>query len=84
MIDALRRQFDLAWALADLHLNALTADDFGWEPADLVWTMRRGAHSTWTPDTDRTVADTALWLNVELAKNAAEIGQLRLLRAATR
>jgi hypothetical protein len=25
-----------------------------------------------------------LWLNVELAKNAAEIGQLRMLRAAIR
>ncbi|MBP2451581.1 hypothetical protein JOF57_001466 [Mycolicibacterium lutetiense] len=26
----------------------------------------------------------ALWLNVELTKNAAEIGQLRMLRAAIR
>ena len=28
------------------------------------------------------VADTVLWVTVELTKNAAEIGQLRLLRAA--
>jgi hypothetical protein len=27
------------------------------------------------------VADTTLWLHVELTKNAAEIGQLRMLRA---
>jgi hypothetical protein len=38
----------------------------------------------WGPDAERTVEDTVLWLNVELTKNAAEIGQLRLLRAARR
>ena len=36
----------------------------------------------WGEDAGRTVADTALWVTVELTKNAAEIGQLRLLRAA--
>jgi hypothetical protein len=29
----LRRQFDLAWSLLDLHLRALTDDDHLWEPA---------------------------------------------------
>ncbi len=167
MIDALRRQFDLAWALADLHLSALTPDDVLWEPAAVVWTMHRddaGAWSPdwaetepdplpvptvgwltwhilfwwtaaldelsgrparapgeirwpgpaeaipaigalhdrweqvlatltpddlaapcgfpWGPDAGRTVADTVLWLNVELTKNGSEIGQLRMLRAA--
>lgn len=160
-------QFDLAWALADLHLSALGDDDFLWEPAELVWTVRQDASGRWWPDwadtepdpipvptigwltwhiewwwsvtlahargvqppdrteiswpggpaavarirelaaqwrellgshavddlaqpsafpwgadAGRTVAHTALWLNFELAKNIAEIGQLRMLRAA--
>ncbi|TFV60660.1 DinB family protein [Mycobacterium sp. PS03-16] len=160
-------QFDLAWALADLHLSALVEDDFLWEPAALVWTVRPDAAGVWRPDwadtepdpipvptigwvtwhitwwwsvtvaylenrpppertdvtwpggaavvariralarewraliagltaadlalpsafpwgaeTGRTVADTVLWLTVELTKNAAELGQLRMLRAA--
>lgn len=168
MIDELRRQFDIAWALADLHLTALTADDFLWEPAPLVWTVHQDASGRWYPDwadsepdpipvptigwltwhmifwwstaladltvrvppqrteidwpgptasverirtlaaewrnlltsltpTDlaaaahfpwgedsgRTVTDTVLWLHVELTKNAAEIGQLRMLRAVS-
>jgi hypothetical protein len=29
-------QFDLTWALADLHLAALVEDDFLWEPAPLA------------------------------------------------
>lgn len=167
MIEQIRRQFDLAWALADLHLAALDDDDFLWEPAPLVWTVHRDECGRWWPDWEdtepdpipvptiawttwhmifwwstalahvrgltppdrssiswpgsedavarirelgeqwsdllttlsgadlaapatfpwgegsgRTVADTVLWLNVELAKNAAEIGQLRMLRAA--
>ncbi len=38
----------------------------------------------WDDDAGRTVADTVLWVTVELTKNIAEIGQLRLLRAAGR
>jgi DinB family protein len=167
VIEALRNQFDLAWALTDLHLSALTEDDFLWEPAAVVWTLHRGAGGSWHPDwaetepdpvpvptigwltwhviywwsaavdeltgmpvrppgeigwpgpvnsvqairslrdrwreilaalgpddlgapcdfpwgpgTGRTVADTVLWLNIELAKNGSEIGLLRILRAA--
>ena len=36
----------------------------------------------WPGDAGRTVADMAAWVNAELMKNAAEIGQLRMLRAA--
>ncbi|MBO0676314.1 DinB family protein [Mycolicibacterium sp. S2-37] len=160
-------QFELAWALADLHLSALVAEDFLWEPGPLVWTVRPDAagvwrvdwadtepdpipvptigwlswHLTWwwsvasahlagdTPpdrtevtwpgsaeavaalrdlahgwrttlaamttadlqrpapfpwgaDSGRTVEDMVLWAHVELTKNIAEIGLLRLLRAA--
>lgn len=165
MTDEILWQFDLAWALADLHLSALVDDDFLWEPAPLCWTVRPDASGVWRPDwadtepdplpvptigwltwhidwwwtvgidhltgasprdrTDitwpgdgaaavsrlrelarrwrellagadldrpssfpwgadagRTVAHTALWVNVELTKNISEIGQLRLLRIA--
>lgn len=168
MIAAIRSQFDLAWALTDLHLSALQDEDFLWEPARRCWTVRHDGSGRWRADfaevepdpvpvptigwltwhivywwsgalaslsgdtprrptevmwagtgpaavsqvrglagqwrelladmassrlaesstfpwgtTDpRTVADTALWVTVELTKNAAEIGQLRLLRAA--
>jgi hypothetical protein len=167
VIDEIRRQFELAWALADLHLSALSEGDFLWEPGFFVWTVHRDATGVWWPDwadtepdpipvptiawttwhmifwwstalahvggssppepttiswpafaesvwairqlceqwrellaswsdadlgvpsafpwgegSGRTVADTVLWLNVELTKNAAEIGQLRMLRAA--
>lgn len=37
----------------------------------------------WAPETGRSMADLYAWVNAELMKNAAEIGQLRLLRAAT-
>ena len=168
MIDNIRRQFDLAWALTDLHLAALVEEDFWWEPADVCWTVRRDDTGQWRADfadvepepipvptiawlawhidfwwsatidtlegripvgaadvtwagsgsaaaerirvlaerwrnlladmssadlaraaafpwrieDGRTVADTVLWVAVELTKNASEIGQLRLLRAA--
>lgn len=90
-------QFDLVWALADLHLSALVDDDFVWEPAELVWTMHRDLAARWrallgTVDpaapssypwgSELTFTHTALWVNVELTKNISEIGQLRLMRAA--
>lgn len=166
-MNLLVEQFDLVWALARLHLDALvdfdaTRDDFLWEPAAVTWTVHRGDDGIWRPDfsteetdpvpvptigwltwhidwwwstalahavgevvpdrTDvhwrhsgavprihelgaawrtlldtadpgrpcsypwdapKTLAHTASWVNVELMKNIAEIGQLRLLRAAT-
>jgi DinB superfamily len=165
MTDEILWQFDLTWALTDLHLSALVDDDFLWQPAPLCWTVRPDASGVWRPDwadtepdplpvptigwltwhidwwwtvaidhltganprdrTDitwpgdgaaavsrlrelarrwrellagadldrpssfpwgadagRTVAHTALWVNVELTKNISEIGQLRLIRAA--
>ncbi|MGC4896295.1 DinB family protein [Micromonospora sp. DT31] len=47
-------------------------------PADLD----RPAAYPWAADTGLAVAHLAGWVNAELMKNAAEIGQLRLLRAA--
>jgi DinB superfamily len=50
MTDDLLWQFDLAWALADLHVSALVDDDFLWEPAPLCWTVRPDADGVWRPD----------------------------------
>ncbi|GAA4614449.1 DinB family protein [Saccharopolyspora hordei] len=37
----------------------------------------------WQDDPDKTLAHSLAWVNAELMKNVAEIGQLRLLRAAS-
>ncbi|WTX00229.1 DinB family protein [Streptomycetaceae bacterium NBC_01309] len=51
---------------------------------DALDDARLDAASTvpWSEGTAYTVADTAAWVNVELMKNVAEIGQLRLIRHA--
>ena len=46
--------------------------------------LRRPTSFPWSADAGRIAIDTVLWVNVELTKNIAEIGQLRLLRAAIR
>ena len=38
----------------------------------------------WPPDAAKTTADLVGWVNMELMKNVAEIGQLRILRTAQR
>jgi hypothetical protein len=50
MTDELLWQFDLAWALADLHVSALVEDDFLWQPSRLHWTVRPDASGVWRPD----------------------------------
>jgi hypothetical protein len=45
--------------------------------------LTRPSSFPWGADAGQTVAHTALWLNIELTKNISEIGQLRLLRAAS-
>ncbi|HTM85396.1 MAG TPA: DinB family protein, partial [Mycobacterium sp.] len=57
MIDQLRGQFELAWALADLHLSALVDEDFLWEPAGLVWTVHQEGSGAWYPDWAETEPD---------------------------
>jgi DinB superfamily len=44
--------------------------------------LGRTAPFPWRDRPDRTVAHTVGWVNAELMKNTAEIGQLRMLRAA--
>lgn len=48
--ELLRWQFDLTWALAEVHLDALTEDDFLWRPTPPVWTVHRGEDERWRPD----------------------------------
>ncbi|MFI2432835.1 DinB family protein [Streptomyces sp. NPDC018693] len=45
--------------------------------------LDRTAPFPWPDDPAHTVADLLAWVNAELMKNVAEIGQLRLLRHAT-
>lgn len=44
--------------------------------------LDRPAAFPWPEDSGHTVAHLLAWVNAELMKNVAEIGQLRLLRAA--
>jgi hypothetical protein len=46
--------------------------------------LGRRATSPWQDDATEVVAHTIAWLNIELTKNVAEIGQLRLMRDAAR
>jgi hypothetical protein len=55
--EALLDQFDLIWALADLHFTALTDDDFVWQPAEVSWTVRPDASGVWRPDWSDTEPD---------------------------
>ncbi|WP_280235267.1 DinB family protein [Nocardia cyriacigeorgica] len=48
--DLLTWQFELTWALADYHLDALIEDDFLAEPGPLCWTVRPDADGIWRPD----------------------------------
>jgi hypothetical protein len=63
--------------LADLHKQWNGVLD-GLTDADL------SAQATfpWSSRPDRTVADMVAWVNIELMKNAAEVGQLRIARSA--
>lgn len=45
-------------------------------------TLDAAATFPWSDDPEKTVAHTVAWVNAELMKNIAEIGQLRLLRGA--
>ncbi|WP_204250961.1 DinB family protein, partial [Saezia sanguinis] len=44
--------------------------------------LERATSYPWPADAGLTRAHLAAWVNVELLKNATEIGQLRILRAA--
>ncbi|WP_280435187.1 DinB family protein [Nocardia carnea] len=65
--DLLRWQFDLVWSLSQLHFDALTDDDTHWAPAEVIWTVHRGADGHWRPDFAETEPDpipatTIAWL----------------------
>jgi hypothetical protein len=51
-LTVLRNQFELVWALAEVHLDTLTDDDLLWAPTTNHWTVRRGQDGVWRPDWD--------------------------------
>ena len=48
-IAPLRRQLDLTWSLAEVHLGVLTTADCLWAPTEHHWTIRRGPDDLWRP-----------------------------------
>lgn len=48
----LRRQFSLAWELAEVHLAALNDEDVFWTQAALRWTVHQGEDGHWRTDRD--------------------------------
>ncbi|ADD41845.1 DinB family protein [Stackebrandtia nassauensis] len=67
VIPVLRWQFDLTWALFEIHLEPLSDADCLWEPADRCWTVRKGDDGVWRADFSETEpepapATTAGWL----------------------
>lgn len=65
--DLLRWQFDLTWSLFEYHLERLEPHDLLWEPASLVWTIRRDPDGNPVPDWSDTEPDpvpvpTIAWL----------------------
>ena len=81
--DYLIRQFDTAWRLASFHLDGLTNDECLRRTAlaDLTDDDLRSTERTRWPFQDRPFGDLIGWANVELTKNAAEIGYARFLYA---
>ena len=81
-----RNRSDVAWAgsgsAAVSRLRDLAAQWRELLAGLAVDELERSSSFPWGPNTGHTVAHTALWVNVELTKNIAEIGQLRLIRAA--
>jgi hypothetical protein len=82
----LRRQFDTAWLLADLHLNGLDTEECLWRPAPQGLHVHRAAEGVraWLMRNEWPVGDVVAWVNLELTKNAAEIGYARFLYAVRR
>ena len=81
-----RNRSDVAWAgsgsTAVSRLRDLAAQWRELLTGLAVDELEQSSSFPWGPNTGHTVAHTALWVNIELTKNIAEIGQLRLIRAA--
>ena len=98
----LRRQFETAWLLTDLHLTGLGTEECLWRPASQGMHVHRAADGTWRADwpeherydlgppsiawpfRDRPFGDVVAWVNIELTKNASELGYARFLYAVRR
>lgn len=49
-VGLLRRQFDLIWSLAEVHLAGLTTENCLWAPVEHQWSVHRGEDGRWCPD----------------------------------
>ncbi|WAE75759.1 DinB family protein [Streptomonospora nanhaiensis] len=79
-----RDREDVVWPGADEAVTWLRGLRTEWlEALDGLGTedLDAPAPFPWPPGSGLTVAHTVAWVNAELMKNAAEIGQLRMLRA---
>jgi hypothetical protein len=64
--DLLRWQFDLTWALFEYHLERLSPDDYLWEPAGNVWTIRDGVPDWADTEPDPVPVPTVAWVSWHL------------------
>ncbi|MBH5337649.1 DinB family protein [Streptomyces pactum] len=82
-----REREEIDWSGPDRAVDRLRALRAQWSAAVDRLTdagLDATAPFPWPRDPRYTVADMIGWVNAELMKNAAEIGQLRLVRAASR
>ena len=80
----LLQQFEIAWKLAEYRLNELKTQECLWlNELQQKWRAAlhkltdadlRSADRTRWPFRDRPLGDLVRWVNIELTKNAAEIG----------
>lgn len=86
--DYLVRQSEMAWKLTSFHLDGLTTEECVWRPGRNGLHVQQDADGKWRertrwPFRDRPFGDVVAWVNVELTKNAAEIGYARFLYAVS-
>lgn len=79
-----RPREDVLWpGDADLTRELISGLHQDWrESLSATDALAEPTHFPWPVEAGHTKADMAAWVNVELTKNASELGQLRLLRAA--
>ncbi|MDF2927423.1 MAG: hypothetical protein K0R57_6337 [Paenibacillaceae bacterium] len=74
--NTLQFQFQISWQLLDIHLTGAALTEL---PND---EFLSGNRTRW-PFADKPFHELAAWLNLELMKNAAEIGYCRFLYASS-
>lgn len=81
-IGYLSRQFETAWELAYFHLEGLSTAEWRAVLDHLTDDDLKSTQRTRWPFRERPFGDVVTWVNVELTKNASEIGYARFLYAS--